>query len=149
MTLRVWARTLAAMAIGAAALLSSASTVHAQTGCRTASCNFSTTPPVQCTNRATPYTATVLMLGTLTFSPSLPKIEPGDCISWTASGSALADHSSSASDCADTGTTCSVVDTTCQWDTGNANANDSPPSEICFYNTTSFPAGAVDPFYCR
>src|SRR5262245_40892281 len=135
MTLRVLSRGQAAIAV-AALVLGAAPAVHAQTGCRTANCNFSTTPPAQCTNRATPYTATVFMMGTLVFAPSLPKIEPGDCIRWEASGSALADHSSTANDCNDTGTTCSVVDTTCQWDSGNANTNDTPPAEICFYATT-------------
>ena len=148
MNLRVLAKTLAG-AVGAAALLVGTQAAHAQTGCRTANCNLSTTPPVQCTNRATPYTTLVQMMGTLVFAPSTPKIEPGDCVMWQSTGSAIASHSSSANDCADTGSVCTVVDTTCQWDSGNANANDVPPAEICHYATTAFPAGTADGFYCR
>ena len=148
MTLRGLAKTLASV-MGTVALLAGTHTAHAQTGCRTANCNLSTTPPAQCMNRATPYTATVQMMGTLVYAPSTPKIEPGDCVHWISTGSALADHSSSANDCADTNNICSVVDTTCQWETGNANANDVPPGEICHYVSTTFPAGTASAFYCR
>jgi hypothetical protein len=151
MTLRVLAGTVAASVVGAAVLLVGAPAVHAQTGCRTANCNFSTTPPVQCTNRATPYTALVTLTNSgisFIYVPATPKIEPDDCVQWMAVGT-IADHSSSANDCADTAGVCSVVDTTCQWDSGNIAPNDAPPAEICHYSSVAFPQGTADQFYCR
>src|SRR5262245_6725854 len=137
MTLRGLAKMASAM--GTVALFA-AQAAHAQTGCRTASCNFSTTPPVQCTNRATPRTTMVTMTNsglTFIYVPATTKIEPDDCILWQAVGT-IVDHSSSANDCADTNTVCSVVDTTCQWDTGNTAPNDVPPSEVCYYSAAAF-----------
>lgn len=151
MTLRGLARSWVMGTVGGAVLFLSAHGAHAQTGCRTANCNFSTTPPTQCTNRATPYQTTVLLTNSglnFIYLPATVKIEPDDCVLWMATGT-IVDHSSSASDCADTNAVCSVVDTTCQWDSGNMAANDSPPSEVCHYAVTTFPQGTLDNFFCR
>src|SRR5262245_31314162 len=109
----------------------------AQTGCRTANCAPSTTPPAGCGGRAAPYTMSVAMTDQLVFIPQNPKIEPGDCILWVTTGAQHL-HSSSADNCADTNVTCSTVDTTCQWESGNVAITDSPPSETCFYDVVNF-----------
>jgi plastocyanin len=122
--------------------------VYAQTGCRTANCAPSTTPPAGCGNRAAPYTMSVAMTDQLVFIPQNPKIEPGDCILWVTTGSQHL-HSSSADNCTDSNVTCTTPDPTCQWESGNVAFTDSPPSETCFYDVVNFPAGVADGFYCR
>ena len=131
-----------------ALLVAGSSRAFAQTGCRTANCAPSTTPPAGCGNRAAPYTTSVAMTDTLLFVPQNPKIEPGDCILWVTTGPQHL-HSSSADNCNDTNVTCNTVDATCQWESGNVAFTDSPPSETCFYDVTTFPAGVSDGFYCR
>jgi hypothetical protein len=150
MTLRRLSTALACGGAVAVALFG-VDTVQAQTGCRTANCNLSTTPPAACTNRATPRQTTVNMTNSglqFIYVPQNPKIEPDGCILWQATGT-IVDHSSSADDCADTNAVCSVVDSTCAWESGNAAPNDVPPSEVCHYSTATFPAGTEDGFYCR
>jgi plastocyanin len=133
-----------------AALLTAACSgrLMAQTGCRTANCNLSTTPPAGCVSRASPYTTSVAMTDGLVFIPQNPKIEPADCILWVTTGTQHL-HSSSADNCNDTNVTCTTVDTTCLWESGNVALTDSPPSETCFYDTVVFPANTTDGFYCR
>lgn len=121
------------------------STAQAQTGCRTANCNAGGTPPAGCANRATPYTATVLATSALTFNPANPKIEPADCIAFTESGTIT--HSASADNCNDTGTVCTAVDTTCEFESGNITSG--APMETCFYDVVNFPAGDTSGYYCR
>jgi plastocyanin len=121
------------------------STADAQVGCRTANCNAGATPPSACTNRATPYRATVLATTALVFVPANPKIEPGDCIAFTDSGTIT--HSASADNCNDTGTVCTTVDSSCEFDSGNLTS--ASPSEVCFYDTVNFPAGDTSGYYCR
>jgi plastocyanin len=83
----------------------------------------------------------------LTFVPQNPKIEPGGCITWLATGSIV--HNSSADNCADTNGICDVVDLTCLWESGNVAPNDTPPAATCHYHPLTFPAGVNDGYYCR
>jgi plastocyanin len=131
-----FAAALAALAPGVA---------RAQTACRTPDCS-QTTPPPACQKRATPRTATVLMTSTRTFSPAEPKIEPGDCIAWTATGLT---HSSSADPCSSAIACSSPSPVSCLWDSGNVSSTDSPPAVICAYNPASYPPETADGYYCR
>jgi plastocyanin len=87
------------------------------------------------------------MMNTLVFSPQNPKIEPGDCVAWT-SQTGVVTHSSSADNCADTDTVCSVQDPDgmCNWDSGNETA---AAVDVCFYDPLIFPGATSDGFYCR
>lgn len=143
---RTAALSIVAISTAGALMLETAPEARAQTACRTPNCALSTSPPAGCQNRAVPSTMQVEMTGFLTFDPANPKIEPGDCIEWTATGFT---HNSSANDCADTDLTCDSVDPTCMWETGNTASASSPPSNICFYDPITFPAGIGDSFYCR
>jgi plastocyanin len=133
----------AATAVALAAL--AAASARAQTACRTPDCS-QTTPPLACRNRATPRTTPVLMTSVRTYSPAEPKIEPGDCIEWTAEGLT---HSSSADPCPTAIPCNSPSPASCLWDSGNVAFNDSPPSVICAYDPASYPPETADGYYCR
>lgn len=122
----------------------------AQTGCRTENC-ASPDAPLECSSRAAPRTHRVLMEGDgfavpFRFTPSAPKIEPGECVEWFP---ASLTHNSSGSSCPDSGTTCSAPPPPppCEWETGNASAG--TPSVTCHYSEVSFPSGGSTGFYCR
>ncbi len=117
--------------------------VRAQT-CRTSNCS-QTTPPPGCQNLATPRTAIVHLTGLLTYSPSEPKIEPGECVQWVADA---VTHSSTADPCPG-GLCTSPAPPTCLWESGDVSATGAPPSVICGYDPATYPPETADGFYCR
>lgn len=118
---------------------------RAQSTCVTPNCTFGGSPP-SCTNTAAVRTPLVLMTQSgvnFVFTPSEPRIEPGDCVTWRASG---VTHSSTAAPCTDDSLCGSVAPPTCTYDTGNvSNANQT----TCQYDLANFPAGSGNNFYCR
>ena len=119
----------------------------AQSACVTPNCVYGGVPDV-CRLRAAPRTPTVLMGngGTQTFLPADPRIEPGDCIRWLTVSST---HDSSEAACTDDLTCGSASLPECQWNSGNLDSISAQPASTCFYDTTAFPAGTGDAYYCR
>jgi plastocyanin len=119
----------------------------AQSACVTPNCVYGDVPDV-CRRRAAPRTSTVLLGngGTLTFLPSEPRIEPGDCIRWLTVSSI---HDSSEAACPDDLTCGSVSPPECRWNSGNLDSMSALPASTCFYDPTAFPAGTGDAYYCR
>jgi plastocyanin len=132
------------MAVSALAVGAPAS---AQTACITPNCVFAGTPAI-CVNRATPRTPTVQMgqgLATI-FVPADPRIEPGDCIIWRASGNT---HSSTGTSC-DPDMLCGAPNPpTCEWESANVSNLATNPTSTCYYDPALFPATGVGDFHCR
>jgi plastocyanin len=119
----------------------------AQTACVTPNCAFNDVPET-CRQKAEPRTPTVQMGpgGTLVFTPSNPKIEPGDCIKWVAASST---HSASGNSCPDVLACSSPSPPACQFESGNVDGLAVEPSATCFYDPAAFPAGTGNAYYCR
>lgn len=133
-----------AFAFIALTLLFSSAPSVAQTACITPNCVFGGTP-AECVNRAAPRTPSVQMGSgvNLIFVPANPKIEPGDCILWRASG---ATHSSSGNGCPDGSLCSSASPPACQWDSANV---PSAGTATCFYDPAVFTSMSADDYYCR
>ncbi len=111
--------------------------------CLTSNCSLSGTP-VQCANRAAPRTPTVLMGSAgLVFTPTNPKIEPGDCIIWR---SMSVTHSGTGDTCTATLACNTLPSPGCEWDTANVA---SGAARTCYYDPVLFPPMSVPPFHCR
>ena len=128
-----------------AAIMFAAVAARAQTTCATPNCVQGSKPAV-CQNLAAPRTPTVLMTISgvnFVFQPSNPRFEPGDCITWTASG---ATHSSSGNACTDD-TLCGAPPALgCNQDTGNVAISQTA---TCSYDAATYPAGTGNAYYCR
>ncbi|HEX4824378.1 MAG TPA: hypothetical protein VFV19_08700 [Candidatus Polarisedimenticolaceae bacterium] len=125
-----------------AAMMLAAAQARAQTVCATPNCVQGGKPTV-CQNLAAPRTPNVSMTASLTFVPANPKIEPGDCITWTA---ATFTHSSTGNPCTDDSLCGAPPVAGCNYDTGNvAAANTS----TCSYDPATYPAGTGNAYYCR
>jgi plastocyanin len=110
-------------------------------------CVFAGTP-ANCAKRATPRIPTVDMGTDLetVFVPADPKIEPGDCIVWTAVGGT---HSSTGPSC-DSDPFCgSPAPSACEWESANVSSISTIPTATCYYDPALFPAEGVDDFRCR
>ena len=118
---------------------------RAQTACRTPNCGAAGTVPAACTGRARPRTHTVGMTGGFQFSPTQPRIEPGDCIGWDSLGLT---HASNNTECPNAGSICnSPSPSSCLWETGNVAAAD--PVVVCHYDPATWPPVTDDAFHCR
>src|SRR5262245_35971734 len=118
---------------------------RAQSACVTPNCVFGGAPPA-CTNTAAVRTPLVLMTQSgpnFVFTPSEPRIEPGDCVTWRSSG---VTHSGTAAPCTDDAICGSVAPPTCTFDTGNVA---SAAQTSCQYTEAQFPASSANNFYCR
>src|SRR5262245_11685679 len=96
---------------------------RAQSACVTPHCLFGDAPAI-CKNTAAASIPIVSMTfsGGFVFVPAEPRIEPGGCIQWRASG---ATHSSSDAQCA-TSTLCNVAPVpACKFESGNVAINTS------------------------
>jgi len=122
--------------------LAAAVAARAQTTCATPNCVQGGKPPV-CQNLAEPRTPNVFMTGSLTFDPANPRIEPGDCMTWT---SAAFTHSSSANPCTDDSLCGAPPVAACSYDTGNVAVSNV---STCSYDAVKFPAGTGNAYYCR
>jgi plastocyanin len=132
---------LVAMTVVAAA----AGSARAQTTCATPNCVQGGKPAV-CVNVAAPRTPNVSMTVSginFVFVPANPKIEPGDCITWTSSG---ATHSSATSGCVDDSLCGAPPVASCNTDTGNVATT---VMATCSYDPAIFPAGTGNAYYCR
>ncbi len=134
------------LALVAVTALSAFAPAFAVNDCVTTNCTLGGTPAA-CANRAAPRTPTVLMgSGGLVFTPANPKIEPGDCIVWTAASSVT--HSSTENSCT-AGSTCSTLPSVgCEWDSANLSTTATPKS-TCFYDPALFPATSAPAYHCR
>lgn len=131
-----------------AVLLFAAVPVGAQTVCRTANCADAAAPSAACQQRAVPRRLT-MTVASFSFTPNAPRIEPGDCILWDATGGV---HSGAADSCPDDGVnSCtSPSPPSCKWDTGNISGSPSPNVDaVCSYDAGAFPGGTQWGFYCR
>jgi plastocyanin len=129
----------------AVSLLLAALDARAQSTCVTPNCVFGGSPP-SCINTAAARTPLVLMTTSginFVFTPSEPRIEPGDCVQWRSSG---ATHSGTAAPCTDDSICGSVAPPACTFDTGNVA---SAASTTCQYTEAQFPASSANNFYCR
>jgi len=128
-------------------VLAACGAVFAQSVCVTPNCAFGDVPAA-CRGLAEARIASVLMGsgGSLVFTPANPKIEPGDCIRWTAAAST---HSGSGNSCPDDLTCGSIAPPACEFETGSVSSVSATPSSTCFYDPARFPAGTGDNYYCR
>jgi plastocyanin len=121
--------------------------VLAQAVCVTPNCAFGDVPSACRNLAATRITPVQMGSGaSLVFVPPNPKIEPGDCIRWTA---ATAAHSASGNLCNDDLACGSIAPPECEFDSGNVDSLSTTPASTCFYDPAAFPAGTGDPYYCR
>jgi len=121
---------------------------RAQTACRTANCADAATPPAACQKRAAPRRLAI-SVASFSFTPNAPRIEPGDCIFWDATGGV---HSGAADSCPDDGVnSCtSPSPPSCKWDTGNISGSPNPNIDaVCSYDALAFPGNTQWGFYCR
>jgi plastocyanin len=135
-------------ALLAAGLISVAPAARAQVACRTTNCADAAAPPAACQQRAVPRRLAITV-ASFSFTPNAPKIEPGDCILWDASGGV---HSSAADSCPDDGASscANPPPPSCKWDTGNISAPPSPSVDaVCSYDAAAFPGNTSWGFYCR
>ena len=155
---------IALLSIGLAAVLCAGQGTFAQDACRTANCAPPGSIPLECQNRAVPYTLQVNFVGTNTatyaFSPNKPKIEfpggtpghldRGECIRWQQTNIITA-HDSTHSVCNDDNLCMfAPAPNGCNWDTGNV-ATATNTSRTCYYPPGTFPVTTATGthFYCR
>jgi plastocyanin len=122
-----------------------ASSVRAQSACVTPNCLFGDSPQI-CKNTAAARIPLVLLTTSgvnFVFNPAEPRIEPGDCITWRASG---VTHSSTAAPCTDDPTCGAIAPPACTFESGNLG---NLQSTTCHYDEAQFPISSASNYYCR